>query len=372
MVYPANWEKVTCHDWYEDNKKIWLCLENKNAICEIDKENRDIKILGSFPNNDLGEQDLSLSVARCGDYLVFCPFKANDIAILDIYTGELKFIDLLQILEKNNHKYNGIEKFYRMVSYKDYIYFFGIKYPAIMRLDLKTEKIELFNQWIEQIDKHKCKDAVLFTDGYAQKEEEIYLPIGRCNGVLKINLNTMEWEYIEIKLITHGILGMTQKENYVWLTEYDAEAEKFFQWDLDSSEITMIDLPCQDAFYAPLYCDKSLLFFQNFGKKSYQYDLQSRVWKGISHILPDLKDSSDKKVQNNKIEYFANRSKRFYHWDLIKNTVYYEEILIKEQEFLKNSWCNYCKRYEQEFKDHIVKENKLTIRDYIEILSTVS
>lgn len=372
MVYPEAWEKVTCYDWYEDENNIWLCLENKNAICVIEKKNKDIKIIGSFPHNGLGEGDLSLSVTKCGNYIVFCPFKANDIAVLDIYTGELKFINLLRVLEQSDRKYVGIEKFYRMVSHKNFIYFFGIKYPAIMRLDLETEKIELFDDWLEQIEKHKCKEAVLFTDGFAQKGDEAYLPIGRCNGVLVINLNTMEWKYIEIKPLNYGILGMTQKENYVWITEYDVGAKKFFQWNLDSDEIIQIDLPCQDAFYAPLYCDKTLLFFRNLGKKSYQYDLRSGAWKEITDILPDLDSSSDKKVQNNKISYFANKGRRFYHWNFKKNTIYYEEIRIKEEEFLKNSWNDYCKRRRQEFKDHIVKEGKLTIKDYIEIIGTIS
>lgn len=372
MVYSEAWEKATCYDWYEDEKNIWLCLENKNAICVIEKKSKDIKILGSFPHNGLGEGDLSLSVIKCDDHIVFCPFKANDIAVLDIYKGELEFIDLLQNLGGNEQKYSEIEKFYRMISYKNYVYFLGIKYPAIMRLDLKTKKIELFNEWLEEIEKNKCKEAVLFTDGYAQKGDEVYLPIGRCNGVLKINLNTMEWKYIRIKFLTHGILGMTQKRNYIWLTEYDVRAKKFFQWNLDSNEITQIDLPCQDAFYAPLYCNKTLLFFQNLGNKSYQYDLKSGDWKEITSILPELNGSSDKKVQKNKISYFANKDKRFYHWDLKNNIIYYEEIRIKEKEFLKNSWNDYCKRCKQEFKDHIVKEGKMSIKDYIEIINTVS
>lgn len=372
MIYPKDWDKVICHDWYEDERKIWLCLRNKNAICEIDKNSKEIKILGSFPHNTLGEEDLSLSVTKCGDYIVFCPFKANDIAVLDINTGELEFIDLLQILGKDSRKYAGMEKFYRMVSHKNHIYFFGIKYPAIMSFDLETKKIELFDEWIEKIDKNKCKDAVLFTDGYAKIENEIYLPIGRCNGVLKINLETLEWEYIGIKSINYGILGMTQKANYVWLTEYDTEAQSFFQWDLNSGEIMKIDLPYQDAFYAPVYCNKSLLFFQNYRKKSLQYDLESGIWKDITSILPDIRKSGDKKADGNKINYFANRRKRFYHWDLDKNMVCYDEIRIKDRDFLENSWQDYCEGYKQKLEESVVKEGDLTVRDYIELITLVS
>lgn len=368
MIYPKNWEKVTCHDWYSDEKKIWLCLENKNAICEIDKKDKNVKILGSFPHNGLGDIDLSLSLEKCGDYIIFCPFKANDIAVLNRYTGSLEFIDLLDIFKENKDVYAGVEKFYRMVSHKNYVYFFGIKYPAIMRLDLITKKIELFDEWLELINKYRCKDAVLFTDGYARNGNEIYLPIGRCNGVLKINLDTINWNFIEIKYVKHGILGMTQKDNYVWFTEYDIGAKNFFQWNLKSGEIVQIKLPCKDAFYAPLYYDKSLMFFRNYGEKSFQYNLISGDWIDIASMLPGIENSSDKKVQENKIDYFANKSKRFYHWDTKKNTICYDEILIKEKDFLEKSWDDYCKQYKQKLKDHVTIENRLTIKEYIEII----
>ncbi len=371
MIYPANWEKVTCHDWYNDEKKIWLCLENKNAICEIDKNSKNVKILGSFPHNGLGDADLSLSLIRCGDYIVFCPFKANDIAVLNICTGVLEFINLLEILEQNGHLCDGIEKFYRMALYKHYVFFFGIKYPAIMRLDLTTNRIDLFDEWMDQIEQNRCKDAVLFTDGYAQKEDEIYLPIGRCNGVLKINLNTMKGKYIEIKAITHGILGMTQRENHVWITEYDIGAEKFFHWNLDDDEIIPIDLPCHDAFYAPVYSDNSLLFFQNARNKSYRYDLLSGCWTDITSMLPDLVNSSDKIVRGDVVNYFANESKRFYHCDLKRNLVYFDELQINEKDFLNDSWEDYCRYYMQELKDHAVVENKLKLRDFIGIIRTI-
>lgn len=370
MIYPEDWEKITCYDWYEDEKKIWMCLENKNAICEIDKESKNTKILGSFPHNTLGEEELSLSVERCGDYIVFCPFKANDIAMLNIYTGELEFIDLLKVIGKDIHLYTGIEKFYRMVSFKNFVYFFGIKYPAIIKFDLLTKKIQIFNEWMETIERHTCKEAVLFTDGYARKKDEIYIPIGRCNGILRINLDTMEWNYIEIESIVHGILGMTQKENLVWLTEYDSGAKSFFQWNLDNGEFMQIDLPCQDGFYAPLYCDKTLLFFQNYGKRSYQYNLESGTWKDITNQFPELENSGDKKNWKNQIKYFSNKRKRFYRLDLNCNEVYYDEFRIKEIEFLENSWLDFCKRYKAELKDHIMKESKLTIKDYIEIVTS--
>ena len=106
MGYSKTWGKVTCNDWCEDEKRIWLSLDNKNAICEIDKNSKNVKILGCFPHNGLGEVDLSLSVKKCGNYVVFCPFKAKDIGIVNVSTGELEFIDVSFLLDISE----GIER----------------------------------------------------------------------------------------------------------------------------------------------------------------------------------------------------------------------------------------------------------------------
>lgn len=369
MSYPKDWEKVTCNDWWEDERKIWLCLENKNAICEIDKRNKGVKILGSFPHNGLGENDLSLSVKKVGDYIVFCPFNANDIAALNILTGELNFIDVLQFLNKHNYESTGIEKFYRMISYGNYIYFLGIRYPVIMRLDMITKRIELFDEWIEEIEKNKCKNAVSFTDGFAQKGNEIYLPIGKCSGVLKVDLDTIEWEYIKLVPEVQGILGMAQEKELVWFTECNVGAKKFFQWNLDNNEIIPIDLPCQDAFYTPLYYKKSLFFFQNFGKKNYRYEVESGKWEDVTNVVPKLDRVSRKKIVDGEINCFSNKDAKLYHWNYKTRMVRYDEFQIEEKEFLENSWMDCRERSKKEIKAHIINEHRIGLKKYIEIIN---
>ena len=255
-----------------------------------------------------------------------------------------------------------------MFLYNNCAYFFGIRYPAILELNLATNELTLFDEWLEKLEKHKCKEAVFFTDGYARKEDIIFLPIGRCNGVLKVNLNTMEWEYLEMAVISQGILGITQKENTVWFTEYDIGAKKFFQWNLDSGSVVSIDMPCQDCFYAPLYCNRSLLFTPNFGRKAYLYELESGNWMDVTDHLPDLKKSSDKKVRGNEVVYFSNRGRGICRWNFEKGETYCEEIKIREEEFLKDSWVNHCERYRRELKNNILQESKLPLREYLKVL----
>lgn len=360
MTYPENWEKVTCSAWCENGNKIWLCLRDKNAICEIDKNTNAVRILGSFPHNGLHERDLSLSVKENAGYVVFCPFRANHIAVLKMSTGELEFISLMDSTKKRPYKDSAIEKFYRMVCYKNYILFLGIRVPVIMRLDLMTKSLEFFNGWQEEIEKHKCREGVFFTDGYAQKGDEIFLPLGRCSGLLKVNMDTMEFEYIELGLGSHGILGMTQQGSYVWLTAQDKEAKKFFQWNLDNKQLVQIDLPSQDAFYAPLYYKESLLFFQNYGKRSYQYELATGRWRDITDRMPEADCSSDKEVRGDEVVYFS-KTGRFYHWNPQTNAVHFEEFKIDDTVFLESSWVNYwtkCRR------DGIV-EGEMNLRDYL-------
>lgn len=75
MAYPKGWEKVSCYDWCEDENKIWLCLRDKNAICEIDEESGETKIFGSFPHNGLGEGDYPYLFRNMMDMLFFAHLK---------------------------------------------------------------------------------------------------------------------------------------------------------------------------------------------------------------------------------------------------------------------------------------------------------
>lgn len=366
MKYPKDWEKVTCYDWYEDEEKMWLSLGNKNAICEINKNNKNVKILGYFPHNGLGENDLSLSVKKSGNYIIFCPFKAKDIGIFNVSTEKLEFIDVSFLLDRSG----GIELFYRMILYKKYVFFLGIKCPVIMRLNLVTREINLFDSWSEKIEKYKCNNGIYFTDGYAHKGNEIYLPIGKCSGVLKINLDTMEWDYIEFNISVCGILGMVQNENLIWITEYDSRTSCFFQWDLDSGRMIKIELPYQGVSYAPLYYKKSLFLFGNSEQGNYQYNLETKKWENIKSKTFDMEYFSPKKVRGEKINYFSNKTKRFYHWNPQTNVTDYDEYQIMETKFLENSWIDYCKQCRQELRKHTVVEGKITINDYINIINT--
>lgn len=366
MNYPKDWDKVTCNDWCEDERRIWLSLINKNAICEIDKSSKNVKILGYFPHNGLGEDDLSLSVEKCENYVIFCPFKAKDIGIFNISTEKLEFINVAFLLDRSE----GIELFYRMIVFKKNIFFLGIRCPVIMRLDLETRKIDLFDDWLEKIEQQKCNNGVYFTDGYAQRGNELYLPIGRCSGILKVNLDKMNWDYIKLNFGVDGILGMVQNENLIWFTANDKRASCFFQWDLDNNKVVKIELPYQGIFYAPLYYEKSLFFFGNSKQGIYQYELESKKWKDITSITSDMEYFSPKKGNEKGIDYFSNKSKKFYHWNLQTNVIYCNEFQIKETRFLENSWIDYCKRRRRELRELIVLEGKLTINDYIDIINT--
>ena len=97
----------------------------------------------------------------------------------------------------------------------------------------------------------------------------------------------------------------------------------------------------------------------------------SGCWTDITSMLPDLVNSSDKIVRGDVVNYFANESKRFYHCDLKRNLVYFDELQINEKDFLNDSWEDYCRYYMQELKDHAVVENKLKLRDFIGIIRTI-
>ena len=53
MRYPKYWSRVSYRDWYEAENKMWGCLSDKNAICEIDKVTKKVRVLSHYPQRRL-------------------------------------------------------------------------------------------------------------------------------------------------------------------------------------------------------------------------------------------------------------------------------------------------------------------------------
>ena len=58
-----------------------------------------------------------------------------------------------KIPDKRKRQYIEDCKFWTGIAYKNYVYLFGLSYPAIIRLEPDTEEMEYYVEWIDKIEK---------------------------------------------------------------------------------------------------------------------------------------------------------------------------------------------------------------------------
>lgn len=138
---------------YDDGSFIWFPAYNFNALFKMDKSTWKAEYMGSFPSEARNGLRLYHSVAACGDKLFFAPESAEEIAEYDISNHNFKKITFDLNPVKERVAYNPGDKFCSAVSYRHWIFFIPASYPAIVRYDCITGKLDYFKDWIEPLNR---------------------------------------------------------------------------------------------------------------------------------------------------------------------------------------------------------------------------
>ena len=231
--YPEYWSRVACRDWYETENKMWMCLSDKNAICEIDKERKEVHILGNYPQNGIAESNLSATVIGISEKIVFLPLAADDIAIYDIANDELTFIPVKKNYEKHHEIYQERMKFRRGFVYKDYVFLLGHSYPAIIQLNINTLEVNYLTEWVDIIEPYIEEGDSLgyFKEGYSLYGTQMYLPLGCCSGLMLFELEQMKFEYIAIQGGTNRFEGLTDINGMFYMTGRNGRESEIIIWN---------------------------------------------------------------------------------------------------------------------------------------------
>lgn len=280
------WGLVSCYDWYETNDKAWFCLSDKNAICEMNKHNGKINILGRFPNKPLNKKGLSMSVVESKGQLIFAPFSADDIAVYDIKERKIRFypVEIKSIGKKVTYLEN--EKFFRMIIYGDYIFLVGRTTPVIARFCVNSGNLEYFDEWLRVIDaasQEGCVNAY-FADGYAFIKGYLYIGLSCTNGVLKINPKTMEWEFEKIECGLSGFGGLLQTDDEVWLSGIQYNENILLRMNLKTKQNDEIKIPYNGIYLSPFCFGDGIYLSPITEQRLYRYSIKNAVWSEVQGI----------------------------------------------------------------------------------------
>ncbi len=267
---------------YEDEDFYWFAESQFNGFYRVDKKTKQPEFLFHFPEEELDQPRLYGKPEKVGDWLVFSPISAKNIFLYHMVTKEQKLIPFKEVKGEKKVKYLHQSKFSSPFIHGDMVYLFPITYPAILKLDVSTLKLEYLTDWIlplEQVlDKERKPQLNTYFAGRVRKENEVILTCGCSNKVFFFDINTNKGIWKVIESTVEAFHGIQFDETHYWLTP--RLGSTLTKWNPDTDEITTISLadswkdgpPMVIAPY--LYQDK-LYLMAGWDSHAYVVDLET-------------------------------------------------------------------------------------------------
>lgn len=250
----------------EEDGKIWAALLNRNGICEIDKATRRARICKVFEGEPLIKDFLYSNVEKVGNYLVFSPWDAENIAIYDLKNISVTYLSLKNF-EKNLKENRDGAKFWNIVRYQSNVYLLGYSYPAIVRINTDVMAVEYITDWVEAVEEsiEQGDNSGYFGDGYVVVGDLALLPVGCTNAILELNMKTSTTKLRKLNVSMKGIGGIASADGeIIWLVGRGDKTNRVSCWNRRANAVKEIPLKEEDEsaiapFYAPI-CGASKVF----------------------------------------------------------------------------------------------------------------
>jgi len=220
--------------FWSDENFLWF-MDSYNILYKRNKQSKKTEYVGIIPK----QKDWANTwIAENKRKLYFAPFLSDKISIFDMAQKRFEQIDF-----RNDS--NVTNKFNKVISFKNFIYFFPQEFPAIMRLNTDTNEIEYFSEWVSEVSKLQTAkmrglEHVIFC-GFCIVNTEIALVINGANAIMFFNLETGSYE---VKLIPEKFEQFNgicfDGQNYHMVSCYKNYVVK---WNRQTDEILKIKFP---------------------------------------------------------------------------------------------------------------------------------
>lgn len=203
-----------------------------NGLFEINLFSGLCNYVALFPNEKIDADRLHAKAVKIKNKIYFIPAAADYIAVYDIENKKLDSIEL-DIVDKTLYKfYKPRFKFSDGIFFKNSLFIISSTYPAIIRLNPYTHKIEYYRDWIP-------REGYFFRKGTYVYKNKFYIPSVVNNFVLEFNMQNMQGKQHFVGEKNHGSWSMCGNEEEIWLIPKLQGAVTY--WNLLSGEVKSYD-----------------------------------------------------------------------------------------------------------------------------------
>lgn len=226
------------------NNEIWFPNRFFNALIKMDTKSGKIQEIKKFPNYEVGNAFLYMTVLHVYGKLIFVPGSSEEIISYCVETGE--FVSVCMDL-----KIIGKEKLYFWNAYvnEQYVYMFPRKAKCIVKYNVLDNSVVYLDEIICTLP----ENTPCFSAQFDIVNGKVYIPFVELNAVAVFDVKD---ESIDIKYmnIEGGCTTINYVDGYFYLASFKNSC--IYRWEINSGEIKTYNI-----FNDKIKLSSSVIFF---------------------------------------------------------------------------------------------------------------
>lgn len=249
--------KIFMEDCVLVGKKIYFFSRDWNALYVADLKLKRTEFVSAMPEEDILARRLCAGIMYHKKKLILIPMTAKKIWIYDLKTDEWKGLERAYTAGEDYHK-----EIFRAVEYKNNLFLIGSNYPAIIRMDMDTYKLEYLTEPYTFLEPLKKEIEGYFRSDFCLKENQLLVASCLNNFVLCIDLDTLDFEWREVGNEDFRYSGIAWDGEQYWLSP--RTGSPIVKWD-GKDKVEFFPLPegfdnTKYNFLGVQYIDGKLIF----------------------------------------------------------------------------------------------------------------
>lgn len=334
-----------------------------NALFKVNLDSGCCDYITIIPDEDLEGKRLYTYAVYINDKVYFVPYSANEIAV---YNVKINQIYKLELEEKDSVQYNSYKKnakFSCAFLNNKYIYMLPATYPAIIKINVETDEIVYYSDWVGT-------QEYLFRKSFVLSDDKIFVSSSINNNILEFDLKADQgvWHHIGHK--NRGSWGIVKYQDNIWLSPQ--KQGPIIKWNPITGEyMEYTDFPFD-------FIGRDFMFTQIFENNGNLYLIPAYANMGIEiSKYGDMKEWNEIYLNENHVtRYMFELSAKIYLWISEKNEE--RRICINKINNSIEEYSFYCfpEKYHHDYYKECVKQKvpckesrKFKLTDLINMIS---
>lgn len=181
-----------------------------NGLYKVNMKSGICEYLGIFPDESANQKRIHCCAKWIGNKIYFIPAAGDKISIFHIDEESIESLGIPSPQTAKHTFYQKKYKFIEAVAFHSYLWLIPSTYPGVLRIDIRTNEIKVFEEWIPDT-------GYMFRKGLCIKEKQFLIPSGSNNAVLIFDMEKEIGNIVHVGMNNNGAMSMCSCDGRYWL-----------------------------------------------------------------------------------------------------------------------------------------------------------